>query len=203
MKIELPLHWKDLRLDELQGYMLATTDIDKLSALTGVPRETLQTIPAANIRKAYAHMNKLMASETYRFEPTLLLDGVRYGMIPNWGELTLGEWIDANEYLSDFWPNAHKLMALLYRPVTWELRGNYGIEPYTAKENADVFKSMSAEYLSGAVLFFWATGMKRPTALKRFSLAERLMNFWTNGGGITRSTSLPTKTSWKSNHSPE
>jgi hypothetical protein len=203
MKIELPLNWKDLRLGELQAYMTATTDLDRLTALTNVPRETLEKIPAGDIRKAYKHMAKLMSSETYKFEPILLIDGVRYGIIPDWREFSLGEWIDANEYLADLWPNAHKLMALLYRPVKWELRGNYGIEAYTAKENPEPFKNLSAEHLSGAVLFFWAIGTKQPTDSRWSSMAGRLTSFWGNGGGITRCTNWLKKTFYKSNQSPD
>ena len=188
-QIKLPLEWKDLTLGELQEFMLATDDIERVSAISGEKKDDIRLWKKATMDDAVDHMNKLIANETFEFKKRIVIDKQQYGIVPDWNEFTLGEWIDANNALNDFWKNAHKLMAVLYRPIEWEIQKHYGIAKYTAKENAVIMKQMPASCVSGAMLFFWSIGIQSQKPTVPFSRLEAVRNFIASGVGITRFTS--------------
>ena len=154
MKLRLPARFEDMTLGMLQ--VLETTDdmLACLSAVTGQPEEQLRQLPKVLLEEGHAHVQKLRTREQARHTERFALDGVQYGFIPNWDEFTAGEYIDAEQYCADFWPNAHKLMALLFREVEHEHGDQYSIAPYTAKEDAERMKGMSADKVAGACFFF-------------------------------------------------
>ena len=194
MKVKLPYEWKDLTLGELQAYMLATDDVERASAMSGQTTDEVRQWSPSVMEKTMKHIGKLMDAETFAFEKIITVDGVEYGLIPDWGAFTLGEWVDANNAMQDFWKNAHKLMAILYRPVEWRVKKQYGIAPYTAKEDANKLKVIPAHYVSGAVVFFWSIGTQLSNPTQPSSLAERVRNLLVSGTGITRFTSWLVKT---------
>ena len=55
------------------------------------------------------------------------------GFIPKLDDISLGEYIDIENNLSD-WQKIHKAMAVLYRPVNFKLGNKYGITSYEVKE---------------------------------------------------------------------
>ncbi len=111
-------------------------------------------MPQKLIEAATAHLDQLLAQETARFEKVVEMGGKRFGFVPDWDAFTAGEWIDLENYLEDFWKNAHKVMAVLFREVTYELGEKYEVKKYTAKEDASIFEEMPADLVSGTLLFF-------------------------------------------------
>lgn len=194
MRVKLPNTWHDLTLGELQQYMLATTDVERLAALTQSTPEEIRKWSKQVTDMVTEHVAKLMANELYDFRKTFTMDGVQYGIVPDWGEFTLGEWIDISNAMEDFWKNAHVVMSILYRPVRWNIHSSYGIVEYTAKEDAKAFKQMPASYVSGAVLFFWSIEMKYLNTTPRSSAQAQVLSFLQSGDGITRYTSWLVKT---------
>lgn len=82
------------------------------------------------------------------------LGEVEFGFIPDLDKLTTAEYLDIDAYQSDV-GNIHKLMAVLYRPITSKRGKLYNIEPYGG---SDVYASFMLEadvdvYLS-ALSFF-------------------------------------------------
>lgn len=83
-------------------------------------------------------------------------NNVEYGLIPNLSKITLGEYVDLEEYLKDT-QTLHKAMAVLYRPVTKSFKDLYDIKPYTsANEHCEEFKSMPCGIATAATVFFWS-----------------------------------------------
>ena len=154
MELKLPHRWSDLSLGELQVMMTADNPLEKISICSGYSVEKLRAMPQKLIEAASAHLDNLLTQETARHEKVVEMDGKRFGFIPNWDEFTAGEWIDMENHLEDFWANAHKITALLYREVTYELGEKYEIKKYTTKEDASIFEEMPADLVSGMLLFF-------------------------------------------------
>jgi len=154
-------------------------------------------MPQKLIEAAQTHIDGLLTQETARFEKVVQIDGKRYGFIPDWDAFTAGEWIDMETYLSDFWKNAHKIVSVLYREVTYELGDRYEIEKYTAKEDASIFEEMSAELVSGMLLFFWTTRNELLHDMKSslLEVAAKAIQSAKNGDGITSSMPSQGKTS--------
>ena len=184
MKLHLPARFEDMTLAMLQ--VLETSDdmLKCLEASTGQPQEQLRQLPKVLLEEGYQHLQKLRDAETARHLTRFTLKGVEYGFIPDWSEFTAGEWIDAERYAGDFWPNAHRLMALLFRPVKRVWGDKHEIEAYTAKEDADTFLDMPADQVAGALLFFWTTRNELLNTL-RYSLTKtaKEMSSAVNGAG--------------------
>jgi len=197
VKLSLPATFADLTLRHLQVLETSDDPMTCVGAVTGTDWDELRDMPRALIQEAYNHLQTLRKAETQRHLETFELNGTRYGFIPNWDEFTAGEWIDAEQLCGDFWKNAHKVMALLFRPVTREWGNRYEIEPYTAKEDAEAFLDMPADQVAGALLFFSTTKNELLSTLQS-SLIQAATKVATtsgrSGGGILSSILLRVRT---------
>lgn len=197
MELRLPHRWSDLTLGELQVMMTSENHLERISICTGQSVEKLRTMPQKLIEAATAHLDQLLTQETARFEKVLEIGGKRFGFVPDWDAFTAGEWIDLETYLEDFWKNAHKVMSVLFREVTYELGEKYEVKKYTAKEDASIFEEMPADLVSGTLLFFWTTRNELLLDMKSslLEVAEAAIRSAKNGGGTTSSTPSQEKTS--------
>ena len=197
MELRLPHRWSDLTLGELQVMMTSENQLERISICTGQSVEKLRTMPQKLIEAATAHLDQLMTQETARFEKVVQMDGKRFGFVPDWDAFTAGEWIDLENYLEDFWKNAHKVMSVLFREVTYELGEKYEVKKYTAKEDASIFEEMPADLVSGTLLFFWTTRNELLLDMKSslLEVAEAAIQSAKSGAGITSSTPSQAKTS--------
>ena len=90
------------------------------------------------------------------FIQTFKYDGILYGFIPNFDDITTGEFIDIETYQTDE-NSIHKLLSILYRPIDGKIykNGNYKIKPYEGTKNSDVFLNVSVELYLGCMVFFY------------------------------------------------
>jgi hypothetical protein len=197
MELRLPHRWSDLTLAELQVMMTSENQLERISICTGQSVDKLRTMPQKLIEAAGAHIDQLLTQETARFEKLVEMGGKRFGFVPDWDAFTAGEWIDLETYLEDFWKNAHKVMAVLFREVTYELGDKYEVKKYTAKEDASIFEEMPADLVSGTLLFFWTTRNELLLNMKSslLEVAEAAIQSAKSGAGITSSTPSQEKTS--------
>ena len=89
------------------------------------------------------------------------IDGIEYGFLPDLDEITLGEYADIEQYIKNgYESNMHKIMSILFRPVTSKEGKLYSIEAYTdGRERAEKFKKkMDAEQVQQSLVFFWNLG---------------------------------------------
>ena len=197
MELRLPHRWSDLTLGELQVMMTSENQLERISICTGQSVEKLRTMPQKLIEAATAHLDQLLTQETARFEKVVEIAGKRFGFVPDWDAFTAGEWIDLESYLEDFWKNAHKVMSVLFREVTYELGEKYEVKKYTAKEDASIFEEMPADLVSGTLLFFWTTRNELLLDMKSslLEVAGAAIQSAKSGAGITSSTPSQEKTS--------
>jgi len=197
MELKLPHRWSDLSLGELQVMMTSENPLERVSACSGKSVAQLRKMPQKLLEAAGEHIDNLLTQETARFEKVLEMDGKRFGFIPDWDAFTAGEWIDLEGYMEDFWKNAHKVMAILFREVTYEVGESYEIKKYTAKEDASSFEEMPADLVSGTLLFFWTTRNELLHSIQSSLLrvAEEATRLGRSGDGITSYTPSQEKTS--------
>jgi hypothetical protein len=82
------------------------------------------------------------------------LGNTEFGFVPQLDDLTFGEFVDLENTISD-WDSMHKAMAVLYRPVTQQLKGKYEIEEYRGDSWHDAMKNMPASVAVSAITFFF------------------------------------------------
>jgi hypothetical protein len=89
----------------------------------------------------------------YEFYKTFKYKGVDYGFIPNLDEITVGEYLDIDQY-QKIDGSIHKLMSILYRPIVKKIGKDYKIEEYNGTKNSDDFLELPVIYYFGAMVFF-------------------------------------------------
>ena len=99
---------------------------------------------------------------------------VEFGFIPKLDEISLGEYIDLENYISD-WDKMHKAMAVLYRPIVAGKKGLYRIEEYEGADKwADVMKDAPVNVALGATVFFYRLGIKLSKYTMNSILSEEM-----------------------------
>jgi hypothetical protein len=117
----------------------------------------IRAIKVADYNEILSDIAQMFGSQTplvHRFK----MGGQEFGFIPDLDNVSLGEYIDLETYLSD--PELyHKAMAVMYRPVVYSKRDMYTIEDYeTADKYAEQMKSAPLDALLGAQIFFYNLG---------------------------------------------
>ena len=83
---------------------------------------------------------------------------VEFGFIPKLDEMTFGEFIDLDGYISD-WDKMHKAMAVLFRPVIFKKNEFYRVMDYEGSQKySDVMLDMPVNVAIGAMVFFYRLG---------------------------------------------
>jgi hypothetical protein len=133
--------------------------IKSLEALVGIDVGLLSKVPLKQLREAYNQLGELISSSPNNgLNRVIEIDGVEYGFIPDFDELSLAEFVDLDNYLQNNWNNMHKIFAVLYRPVTKREDNKYIIEPYSLKnikDRRELFNDrLSIDTVYGALVFF-------------------------------------------------
>ena len=194
MKLELPLSYEDITIGQLLKHgTRELTDIEKVQVYAGISFDEVKTMPIKLIQEGARHIDSILSCPTTKHHKVIKVKGVDYGFIPNWEDFTTGEYIDSEEYTKNIERYAHKLMAVMYRPITKRYGDAYEIEPYKGTRDADKFKDVSASYLNGMLVFFWTT--RRELAINSVRSLDKEMRAMTrkalqeSGDGITPSSS--------------
>jgi hypothetical protein len=112
-------------------------------------------IRIAEVSEILTHLNNLLKQKP-KLTNTFKLGVYEFGFIPKLEDITSGEYIDLESYLSDT-QTLHKAMAVLYRPIKNKTKSLYTIEEYNkdSQDMAEVLKYMPLDVALGSMLFFW------------------------------------------------
>jgi len=112
-------------------------------------------IRIAEVSEILTHINNLLKQKP-KLTNTFKLGVYEFGFIPKLEDITSGEYIDLEGYLSDT-QTLHKAMAVLYRPIKNKTKSLYTIEEYNkdSQDMAEVLKYMPLDVALGSMLFFW------------------------------------------------
>lgn len=204
-KINVPTKLSEITLRQYQEFLTAQeTNEDEhylehkaIEIFCHVPEEKIKTIAAHSVTEIANKISALFADqkELVRF---FSLNKEEFGFIPNLDEISFGEYIDIDTYLSD-WKNMHYAMNVLYRPISHKKAGRYDLIGYDT-EQRDRALQMPMDAVLGSIFFLFNL---RKDLLKTTlnSLAEEveiqqvhLPHLDKNGGGTIRSMDLVKET---------
>ena len=130
-----------------------------LEIFCDVDLKSLLKIPVSSFDTIIAHLYDTLNSDTPLVNTFKMVgtDGVEveFGLIPNLDKMSYGEWEDLENYI---WDNKtlHRAMAVLYRPLIWQIGGKYRIHEYKGTDfYADLMKEMPIDVALGARVFFY------------------------------------------------
>mgnify|MGYP003150292267 CR=1 FL=1 len=212
--VSIPQSWKDLSLGTFRNYQLIKKDnksdlelkMISIEILCGLKADQVRRLHIKDLNKIYKDLMVLLTQQTARFmfKQVFKFKGKRIGFIPNLSKISTGEWADFEELLRNggYWENAHKVMSILWRPITEEKGKLYSVEEYSEDhiEKADQFLDLGMDKVLAAQSFFLRLGLDLSRILRTSILQEKsekaqqkLRDLITqsrkNMGGITRSLS--------------
>lgn len=167
MKIELtiPTTLNDIKLAQYQKFLSIAKDNEESEFLQqkmvqlfcGIDLKDVAQIRYKDVAEITANINNLFTKEN-QFIQRFKMGGVEFGFIPNLDEMSTGEYMDLDTYITD-WDTMHNAMAVLYRPITNKLGNKYQIEEYKGSVTyADVMRHAPLDVVLGAMVFFYNLG---------------------------------------------
>lgn len=124
-------------------------------------------IRIADVSDILAHLNNLLQQKP-KLTQTFKLGVYEFGFIPKLEDISSGEFIDLETYLSST-ETMHKAMAVLYRPIKSKVKDLYTIEDYESSDKySEVLKYMPLDIALGSMLFFYHLHNDCVTNLKDF-----------------------------------
>lgn len=120
----------------------------------GIELKDVARIRIADVDSLLVHLTQLLQAKP-KLTRTFKLGVYEFGFIPKLEDITSGEFIDLETYLSDT-ETLHKAMAVLFRPIKSKVKDLYIIEEYEAADKySEVLKYMPLDIALGSMLFFW------------------------------------------------
>ena len=167
MKIELtiPTTLNDIKLAQYQKFLSIVKDNEESEFLQqkmvqlfcGIDLKDVAQIRYKDVAEITANINNLFTKENQLIQ-RFKMGGVEFGFIPNLDEISTGEYMDLDTYITD-WDTMHNAMAVLYRPITNKLGNKYQIEEYKGSITyADVMRHAPLDVVLGAMVFFYNLG---------------------------------------------
>lgn len=199
--VTIPTKWEDVTVRQFQLYSasikIADTDEQKMRvALHTLCGMSDKEIKGMSVKDAHTMIGRLaFLSDDPKGDEALVqkftLDGVEYGFIPNWTQLTLGEYIDLETYTSSgkMTEHLHEALGLMYRPITSTALHQYEIEPYEVDDRRNkLMLDLPMNIAVGAIVFFYTIGRAFATDMRyylnRLKEAELARRSGLNGAGI-------------------
>ena len=111
-------------------------------------------IRIADIDDLISHLNTLLQQKP-KLTKTFKLGVYEFGFIPKLEDMTSGEFIDLENYLSST-ETFNQAMAVLFRPIKSKVKDLYIIEEYESSyKYSEVLKYMPLDIALGSMVFFW------------------------------------------------
>ena len=167
MKIELniPTNLNEITLGQYQKFLKVVEDNDESEFVHHKMVEIFCGVSLKNISKIkHKDLSYIISKVAALFDGNhklidkFVIDGIEFGFIPNLDDITSGEYMDIDTYITD-WNDMHKAMAVLFRPIIKKGAGKYNIADYNGThEYADIMKRMPLDAVMGSMVFFYHLG---------------------------------------------
>ena len=181
IELEVPQTLNDITLGQYQRYIKISDEnegadefLNKklIEIFCNITLRDVEQIPMVEAEKVISILGKAFEEKPSLIRHFKLLD-VEMGFIPKLDDISLGEYIDLENTISD-WQNMHKAMAVLFRPVNFKSKDKYTIAPYSPNEDIqNLMKEMPMDVVMGAMVFFYDLG--RELSMATLSYMEEEM----------------------------
>lgn len=171
--LDIPQDLSAVTLQQYQKYLKIMEGKDEMEDMDFMNLKVLEIFCGVSMKEAYGlplsefsfvinHIIEIFKEDTPLQRDFTLTDpkgdSITFGFIPKLDDITLGEFIDLDNYIGD-WQNMHKAMAILYRPVTFRKGDLYLVEDYEgADKYSEIMKESPVNVALGAIVFFYRLG---------------------------------------------
>ena len=172
MKVEvyIPDTLSEITLGQYQKYLKIQSEnedenflaMKMIEIFCGLRGDTILAMKAKSIKDITAILTN-MFNEKPQLVKEFKMGSKTYGFIPKLEDMSFGEYIDLDTYISDT-DNLHRAMGVLYRPIKQKYGDKYSIEDYDGEET-DIMKSMPMDAVLSSIIFFYHLGMDLSQAM--------------------------------------
>jgi len=160
IKLNIPESLSEITLAQYQKWIKIVEKEEQLT--TFYQQKMIEIFCKANLKEIMqmrikdveeitTHLDNLF-KEKSEFKALFKLGEDEFGFIPKLDDMTFGEYIDLDTYLTD-WQQMDLAMSVLYRPVVYKRKGKYIIEDYVSSDKYDL-SEMPLDVVMGSLLFF-------------------------------------------------
>ena len=200
VKISIPTSLSEIKLSQYQKFVKIANENEEGTFLNQKMVQIFCNIDLFMVAKMKQQdLNYAVGKITELFKkiPDLVtifkLNGTEFGFIPNLNDMSSGEYMDLDGYITD-WEDSHRSMAVLYRPIKQKYGNKYLIEDYEGSDKySELMLNAPMDVVLSSKVFFWTLGrellkstMDSLAASNRMSLANR-RNLGKDGDGILAS----------------
>ena len=170
VKIVVPNSLSEVTLGQYQEYLKSIDKLDSekdariinkklIEHFCGIEEKLVDKVAYKDVIKVVNVISTAFDKDYELVQLFKLLD-VQMGFIPKLDDMSLGEYVDAENFLGD-WQNMHRAMAVLYRPVNFRKKERYTIAEYSpSDEISHLMKEMPLNVVMGCMVFFYRLGME-------------------------------------------
>lgn len=160
VKVVLPENARELTVEQYQKFLKVEGDetfmtLKALEIFANIPLKVAHAMRAEDILDISQHLFNVIGGK-HTLKRRLSFRGKEYGFIPNLEDMSFGEYIDLDTYLSDM-QQLHKTVGVLYRPITESKGDYYEIEEY---KGTNGYSDFPLDVALGATLFFYRLSNK-------------------------------------------
>jgi len=169
-----------------------------INLLTSCPMNDLLEAEHHKVEFLSTSIFAMVPRPPYNLVDTFELNGVKYGYLPSYKEITFGEFADLDTLLTkkpeEVMDYLHIIAAIMYRPIiSSKSKHNFKIEKYnqeTLNDRAELFKKkLDVKFALGGQFFFTNFG-KRLSNYTRLSLTQKIRREWEMTKWIVKNWSL-------------
>jgi len=165
IKIKIPTSLKDITLRQYKRFLKIQENVKEERFLNAKMIEIFCNVKLEKVmllRLKDAEEISGILSKLFNEKPSLVskfkLNGVKYGFHPQLDDLSLGEYIDLDNFIGD-WDNIEKAMNVLYRPILVKLKEKYSIEDYQVGNESNLL-DMPMDAVLSSIFFLWNLGLE-------------------------------------------
>ena len=163
-EINIPNSLAEITLKQYQKFLKIQENNDDVYFLQCKMIEIFCNLDAVSVRLLkVSDANRIMdiLNDMLNSQPGLIrtfkLGGIEYGLIPDFDDMSLGEYIDLDTYMGD-WENMQIAMNVLYRPIKERLGEKYIIKDYDVNTK-EKLTEIPVDIVLGAVFFLYNLGI--------------------------------------------
>lgn len=172
-KIIIPESIQDITLGQYQEF-IKNPDM-KIEIFTGLYKKEIEGVKQKDLDYLNQKIDVALNSPSV-FKQRFELNGIEFGMIPNFDKITTKEYMDLSSYGVDV-DTLHNVMAIAFRPVI--SKGKYYlIEDYKGTEKySEIMKGMPLNYVNGFLSFFLTLQNELLKAITKFTREVQAMDY--------------------------
>jgi hypothetical protein len=162
LKLQIPDSLNDITLSDFQKFNKINTEENfnsvflmqkKIEIFCKLDLNLTLNIKYKDLLEISNHIDDILNTDIDLI-PIIKIDDIEYGFIPKLDDISLGEYIDLDNYLGN-WDDMHKALAVLYRPLVYKKGERYLIEDYDGTKYSEIMQNSPLSLSIGAMVFFW------------------------------------------------